>query len=131
MQTIEQRRAARAHDCVAGIAAGDDVDIKAYKAVASSFPAMIRMNGLGQALAFIRSRKGNEYRRVYDHVSAWLGAGQAGVLTSSEDALSELVNGDARTYRQAETETIAFMVWIKRYAEAAALRAECTKEAPE
>lgn len=131
MQTIEQRRAARARDCVAGIAADVDVDIKAYKAVASSFPAMIRMNGLGQALAFIRSRKGSEYRRIYDHVSAWLGAGQAGVLTSEGDALSALVNGDARTYRQAETETIAFMVWIKRYAEAAALRADCAKETPE
>lgn len=130
MQTIEQRRAARAQECIAALAADADVDIKAYKAAASSFPAMIRMNGLGQALAFIRTRKGKEYRRVYDHVSTWLGAGQAGVLATAADALSELVARDARTYRQAEAETIAFMVWIKRYAEAAVLRAESTKEFP-
>lgn len=117
MQTIEQRRAARAQEYVGEIKAG----IKAYKAVASSFPAMIRMNGLGQALAFLRSRKADEYQKVYAHVSQWLCA-PGNVLAESGDALGELVKRDAATYRQAEAEAVAFMVWIKRYAEAAHLR---------
>ena len=119
MQTIEQQRAARAQECIAQL----KTDIKAYKAVAASFPAMIRMNGLGQALAFIRSRKADEYQQVYGHVSKWLCQGPRGVFPGAQDALAELVVRDAATYRQAETETIAFMVWIKRYAEAAQLRA--------
>lgn len=128
MHTIEQRRAARAQECVAGIRG----DVKAYKAVASSFPAMIRMNGLGQALAFIRSRKADEYGHVYGHVSGWLCRSPDGVLANGEDAdaLDELVKRDATTYRHAETEAMAFMVWIKRYAEAAQLRADQKAETP-
>ena len=63
-KTIQQERAAFALEEVGAInkriqeiAAGNDRDkIKAseYKSYASGFPAMIQMNGLGQAAAFYR-----------------------------------------------------------------------------
>jgi CRISPR-associated protein Cmr5 len=126
MRTIEQHRAVHAQTCVTNVG---DV-IKAYKAAASGFPALIRMNGLGQALAFIRSRKTAEYAALYQHVSAWLcqKAAPPGPLAGGEDALDTLIQRDAQTYRQAETETIAVMVWIKRYAEAASLRAQAARK---
>ncbi|MEN9433814.1 MAG: hypothetical protein RLZZ422_1403 [Pseudomonadota bacterium] len=82
-QTIQQQRAAYAMKRV--LAAAEDKEIHSeYKSYASSLPAMIHTNGLGQAVAFFRSKsafdkaedkrnkKEKAYWLLYLTLSDWL-----------------------------------------------------------
>lgn len=77
MQTAQQRRAKWALEKVED-ARNSGVSRKEYKSYASAFPAMIQMNGLGQAAAFYRSKgagkdeKAISYLSLYELLSDWL-----------------------------------------------------------
>ncbi|NNJ85014.1 MAG: type III-B CRISPR module-associated protein Cmr5 [Gammaproteobacteria bacterium] len=77
MQTLQQLRARYALEQVEAARkemAGDKDQKKnlgEFKAYAAQFPAMIRMNGLGQAAAFYRSKK-STHERLYGILSCWL-----------------------------------------------------------
>jgi len=113
-QTTEQRRAAQAWNNI------QDVDKTNYKkdygSLVRGFAAMIQQDGLGSALAFLQA-KGKEHHLMLDkHLSAWvlkeMGAPTNGAL------LQWLLNQDSATYRRAATETLAYLGWLKRFAEA-------------
>lgn len=132
MQTIQQQRAAFAlaaveavNDRIKAIAEGNDRDkIKAseYKSYASSFPAMIQMNGLGQAAAFYRSKgagndsKAHAYRALYDTLSNWLK--RSGQPYQEKNLLKGITESNMQTYMLAQAEALALLDWVKKFAKA-------------
>ena len=134
MQTIQQQRAAYALKCVERDRAEHKSEKgfqSAYKSYASGLPAMIQMNGLGQAAAFYRSKStGNDskaiaYGCLYKLLSDWLtDSGRPYSAHRNHDDVrdSGLLHGvtkaDMRTYMLAQSEAQALLDWVKKFAKA-------------
>jgi CRISPR-associated protein Cmr5 len=122
-RSLEQKRAAQAWDCVTPVK-GKKYE-KEYSSLAKSAPADIQANGLGQTLAFWRAKgydKGkpkddNAHAQLLRHVSEWV-RNQLSLANSKE--MLEWIAKDATTdqYRRATAEAMAFLAWVKRFAEA-------------
>lgn len=81
---------------------------------------MVQVNGLGQTLAFLQAKgkKGdNEHARLAADVSRWV-SGQ--ILCEQRDDLIPWISGQATAaeYRRATAEALAFLNWLRRFAEA-------------
>ncbi|MCZ7571785.1 MAG: type III-B CRISPR module-associated protein Cmr5 [Ardenticatenaceae bacterium] len=115
---LEQRRAEAAWDAIQAVKRTNSYQ-REYKSLARSAPADIHVNGLGQTLAFWRAnaKKKAEHRELYNHVSRWV---MRHLKQQPGDNLLEWVSKTATTdqYRQATTEAMAFLLWLKRFAEA-------------
>lgn len=115
-QTLQQQRAKYALEQVT--AASRELspeERKEFKSYAAGFPAMIQMNGLGQAAAFYFSQR-DTYRRLYDVLSGWLK--MDGQPYANMDLLSGITQGDMRSYRIAHAESLLLLDWVKRFAKA-------------
>lgn len=112
-RTTEQKRAERAWKAVKEVREKQ----KEYLALARSAPADIQTNGLAQTLAFWRAKGESHHQALYGHVSTWV-MEQLG--HSEQDLLDWITNANTSSdrYRQATVEALAFLVWIKRFAEA-------------
>ncbi len=111
-QTVEQRRAAQAWNDIQSV----EKDQKEYGSLVRGFAAMIQQDGLGPALAFLEAKGKGHHKALHEHLSAW-------VLPQMEAAnhknlLKWLLTQDSVTYRHAATETLAYLAWLKRFAEA-------------
>lgn len=98
----------------------------------SALPALIHMNGLGQALAFYRMKgkqteqgqeQKNNHKALYDLISDWLcgerdaeTAGQ--IFKNHDDVLKAIANGDMFQYMAAQNEALALLEWVKKFANA-------------
>lgn len=119
-QTIQQQRAKFALEAVEADRQRLDARTQSeYRARASELPAMIHMNGLGQAAAFYRSRgeKSEAYNALYGILSRWL-TQEAQPYSGAKDLLGGVTQCDQRTYRLAQAEAIALMDWVKKFAKA-------------
>jgi len=126
-RSLEQERAARAWTFVTQVRDNGKDYAKEYGSLAKSAPADIQSNGLGQTLAFWRAKGydrgkpkangANAHYQLLVHVSEW--TRNQLKLSNSKEVL-EWVAKDASTdqYRRATTEAIAFLSWVKRFAEA-------------
>lgn len=126
MQTIQQQRAAYALERVERDR-DENMNTKgfqsAYKSYASGLPAMIQMNGLGQAAAFYRSKAAGQdskalaYGCLYELLSDWLTkTGQP--YSAYSDLLRGVTTEDMRTYMLAQSEAQALLDWVKKFAKA-------------
>jgi len=113
-RSLEQERAARAWDCVTQVKSKNYK--KDYVSLARSAPADIQANGLGQTLAFWKAKKKDEHNALYQHVAAWV---KTQMRFNQPSDLLEWIMKQAGTdeYRRATAEAIAFLSWIKRFAE--------------
>jgi CRISPR-associated protein Cmr5 len=120
-QMLDQERAQATYKNVTAVDQHPKVKLKSrYSALARKAPAMIQTNGLGQALAFLRAKDGGEKNSadwmLYDHISTWvmdrMGQDPAGNL------LEWIIRKESSTYRRATNEAMAFLSWLKRWAEA-------------
>jgi CRISPR-associated protein Cmr5 len=99
---------------------------KKYGQLARSAPADVQTNGLGQTLAFWRANgfkagkaQQNEHAQLLEDVSQWVM--EERFHWSHEKGLLGWITGNGATtdrYRQATVETLALLVWLKRFAEA-------------
>lgn len=123
MQTIQQLRAKYALDQVQQAIKNEaGVDQKEYKSYASALPAMIHTNGLGQAVAFFKS-KGGTHGQLYTLLSNWLCGNGSETPNNqpyqgSESLLKGITENDMHTYRLAQAEAQAIMEWVKQFANA-------------
>ena len=122
--SLEQRRANYAWQRI------DEVKkkgfAKKYGQLARGAPADVQTNGLGQTLAFWRANgvkaskaQHNEHAQLLQDVSRWVM--EERFRWSHEKGLLGWITGDGATtdeYRQATVETLALLVWLKRFAEA-------------
>jgi CRISPR-associated protein Cmr5 len=95
---------------------------KSFSSHVKKFPMLVLANGLGTALAFLKAKGGNDPRIeeeiLYQYISQWVtaqiwgGSGDANLLTRLVTSASDI------DYRRATKEALAFIVWLKRFAEA-------------
>jgi CRISPR-associated protein Cmr5 len=119
-QTIQQQRAAFALERVKHLAQTlKDDESKEFVSYASGLPAMIHMNGLGQAMAFckVKGKDRKSYDQLYQLVSDWLckpGQPYAG----KEHVLDGITQADMADYQLAQAEALVLMSWVKKFAKA-------------
>jgi CRISPR-associated protein Cmr5 len=111
-RSLEQERAAQAWECVTQV---NRKYRKEYSSLAKGAPADIQSNGLGQMLAFWQAKKASEHDALYQHVSAWVTKRIAPGVDLLEWIIKKASTAD---YRRATAEAMAFLAWIKRFAEA-------------
>ncbi len=85
----------------------------------NSLPALIRMNGLGQALAFFYM-KGTDtgHRYIYNMISTWLcvDGSKGRIFTEHNDVLKAITQSEVRHYMAAQNEALALLEWLKKFA---------------
>ena len=120
LRSMDQERAEFALTKIQAILGGPDtshkVEVRRYL---NNLPALIRMNGLGQALAFFRMKgEGTAHEAIYRMVGAWLcDAGSKGrIFSESADALSAITQSDMAHYMAAQNEALALLQWLKKFA---------------
>ena len=113
-QTQEQERAAQAWKDVRDDVKGKKEFASEYKALAASAPADIQTNGLGQTLAFWLSKGKGEHKTLYRHLSTWV----VQKMGQGDDLLRWITQTDSTRYRRATVEALAFLGWLKRFAQA-------------
>jgi len=117
-RTLEQERAARAWECVAAVKGTSFAS--EYGQLVRETASLVQMHGLGQTLAFLMSKKQNEvneHLQLARDLSRWV---SQRVLGESRDDLREWIVRQASVaeYRRATLEALAFLTWLKRFAEA-------------
>ena len=122
MQTIQQQRAGFALTQVQGAASHfNSKQQTEYKSYASALPAMIHINGLGQAAAFYKSKgKGEEdkpHEMLYQLLSDWLTKPNQ-PYAGANDLIQAITVQDMHQYRLAQAEAQALMDWVKKFAKA-------------
>ncbi len=121
-QTMQQQRAQYALEQVEK-AKASGIDQKKFKSYAYGFPAMILMNGLGQAAAFFRCQaKGDKpeakaYKRLYDLLSEWL-CKENQPYKNKGDMLKGITEESMLSYRKAQAEALLLLDWVKKFAKA-------------
>ncbi len=118
-RTLEQERAKAAWMNIAQVK-GESYR-KEYLSLVRSAPADIQISGLGQTLAFWRSKGKNEHETLYEHVSGWVMQQVEKQLgKQNQQKLLAWISLEATSdqYRQATAETMSFLLWLKRFAEA-------------
>lgn len=115
-QSLEQKRAAAAWVCVVDVRDNHNSYKGDYGSLARSAPADIQTNGLGQILAFWRAKGKDYHKKIYSDLSAWL---QTRIPESKPDVLEWVMQkANTNDYRRATAEAMAFLQWLKRFAEA-------------
>jgi len=92
-----------------------------YRSYVKKLPQMILFNGLGQTLAFIYSKKekGNAYEFIYSHISQYLESECTARISKQrdKDLVEWVISLDSLEYRYVTEEVIAFLNWLRRFAE--------------
>lgn len=99
-----------------------------YLAYLKGLPAMIITHGLGQSLAVLKanSQKNNEkqdqkaYLLLYQQSAEWLCHQDHGIFrgASPDTLMTAIVQCHLTEYMRAQTELLAFVAWLKKFAEA-------------
>jgi CRISPR-associated protein Cmr5 len=122
-RTLEQERAQQAWACVQEVTNKAQEFKKKYGSLARKVPMLVLTNGLGQTLAFLKAKGKNdpadEHTVLFRHLSSWvLSQVASSTPASNGDLLQWVLQNDSAAYRRATTEALAFLAWLKRFAEA-------------
>jgi len=113
-RTQDQDRAAQAYKDVCAVPKPSVAE--KYKSLVRSAPADIQTNGLGQSVAFWRAKGKDEHNLLYQHVNAWI----RNKMKLSNDLHLWIIDQTTSSdqYRRATVEALAYLGWLKRFAEA-------------
>ena len=120
--TIQQQRAKFALERVQDLAnklKDNAKEQNEFISYASGLPAMIHMNGLGQAMAFcqLKAKDRGSYLQLYLLVSDWLcQSGQP--YQDKNNVLEGITQCDQARYQLAQAEALVLMSWVKKFAKA-------------
>jgi CRISPR-associated protein Cmr5 len=128
-QTLQQKRAAHAWGCVVKVDGRktekdepDEKFKKKYGSLVRGLPALIQSDGLGQTLAFLKAKdkkKGNtEHIEAYNNISHWISIEFGVTYKQGETLLEWLLTQETPMYRRVTAEALAYLNWLKRFAEA-------------
>ncbi len=127
--TLDQRRAKHAWRTVQQVIGltgkGTDGAKEKFGSEVKKLPMRIMVSGLGPALAFLEAKK--EPQILLDALSEWV-LKERGIGTErgipkgrQETLLGAIVEGNSEILRRATEETLAYLQWLKRFAEAEGL----------
>lgn len=122
---LEQGRAEFAYKCAEN---GAQINKKKeYKSYVKKIPMLVKTNGLGAALAFVKAKSdknkdkhGYAYHLIYEQTTGWLKQEPKGLISGrleNEDLAKVLTDLNSPEYRAVTNEVLAFFVWLKRFAE--------------
>lgn len=132
LQALEQKRAKVAWSYIDYVNNDlDDEEIKdiskfqnEYCSTVMKLSSLILTNGLGQTLAFLKSKgKGDKTKpqeKVYQHLQEWLINTDViswGRITKGE-LIERIMLIDSNKYRLVTIEALSFLNWLKRFADA-------------
>lgn len=119
---LDRSRAKKAWESVQSVK-GKDYEGK-YSSRVRDLPTMIQVNGLAQTLAFLKAKgkendlknRKEDFVQAFHHLSSWV----CSCLAWGEgDLLNRvLTTENTQRYRQATSEALALLQWLKRFAEA-------------
>ena len=123
LKEIEQGRATYAFKVVQGV---NDSLKKEYKSATKKFPVLIKTNGLGQSLAFLKSKGGeidkktgekkiNAHDKLYKHIGDWLQTEDTKGLVKTGELVEQVIKLESHAYRQVTVETLALLNWMRRF----------------
>lgn len=123
LKGIEQGRATYAYQAVNEI---KEQYKKKYKTAVKKAPVLVKTNGLGQTLAFIKSKGGkyddkkkeiikNGYDIFYEQIGEWLRSDAANQSVPDGELVKEVVKLNSHDYRQVTIETLALLNWMRRF----------------
>ena len=121
LKVIEQGRAKYAFEKVKKISEDQSEKLKDnYKSAAKKLPVLIKMNGLGQTLAFMKSKSGTEsgkgYEILYEQIGTWLQTEDVkGLVSKNGELVKEIIQLESPVYRQVTVETLALLNWMRRF----------------
>lgn len=122
LRSLEQERARFAWERIIAAKKRNNDFAQKYGQLARSAAADVQTNGLAQTLAFWKAKgKGkqdDEHQVIYQDVSEWV-LNRIGV-SKVKELLPWIMHEGTTTnqYRQATAEAMAFLQWLKRFAEA-------------
>lgn len=82
-------------------------------------PTMILTNGIWQTLAFLCSKGEDKHKKVLMTIKEWLS--NEGIVNNEKndlDFIKKFSQLDQKTYLKAQSEALAILSWLKRYARA-------------
>ncbi len=100
----------------------DSAEAKEYKSYTRKIPMMIKTNGLGATLAFVKAKqKKDAYETIYEQLTDWLSVECNLTKTyfngQSDNLVKDVIAMDSYKYRAITLETLALMAWLRRFAE--------------
>ncbi len=123
-QTLDQKRAKRAWEDIQkvnGLPAEFNGLKKSYGSLARRVPMLILTNGLGQTLAYLRSKGKDDPKKehyiIFQQLSYWT-MSQVAPESQNQSLLDWVLQTDSTAYRRATAEALAYLSWLKRFAEA-------------
>lgn len=133
-QTLEQARAGAAWRCVEEAKPKEGLD--KYEALVKRFPALVHHNGLGQSASFLfsKSKSGNAEELLLTHLGKWLLKSDLNndcacyappyddeypkeKTGTGDPLLTAIRSHDSRLYMRATLEAMAFLDYLRRFAE--------------
>jgi CRISPR-associated protein Cmr5 len=125
-QTLQQRRAKHAWECIEHVDQKvPDKTKKKYGSLVRGLPQLIQTDGLGQMLAFLQAKAGDdsnsEHGLAYAHIASWI---NTEFKLNNNKLLEWLLDQSTADYRRTTAEVLAYVNWLKRFAEAKGWKGE-------
>lgn len=120
---IEQGRANFAYEKTLEAQSSLAKNDKKYKSYVKKIPMLIKTNGLGATLAFIKSKtksnseEGKAYGLIYKHLTEWLKSDEKSLINIDDDLVKEIISLKSAEYRAVTNEVLAFLNWLRRFAD--------------
>lgn len=127
--TLDQRRARHAWRAITRIKEEFAKDkAKDYAGEAKKLPARILAAGLGSVLAFILAKAQRGTRdeklhlaRLHEDLTDWVIRERPMTAPARDSLLKSIIEADSDFLRRATDETLAYLQWLNRFAEAEGL----------
>jgi CRISPR-associated protein Cmr5 len=127
ISNLEHERAKEAWSCVDYVNTEDEYDKKfktEYRSLVMKLPTLIITNGLGQTLAFLKCKgKSDEKKpkekpeaRVYKDLEGWLD--NRIQWNARGELIEKVISLPSDKFRFATAESLAYLSWMKRFADA-------------
>lgn len=119
-QELDRNRAMYAWESIQSVKSKKFPD--KYGSLARKMPTLIQVNGLAQTLAYLKAKgkendpKKEHFVQAFDHLSGWICNNR--LKSGTGDLLARVLVMDSQTYRFVTNEALAFLQWLKRFAEA-------------
>lgn len=138
-QTLDQRRAKHAWEAIKHLEQYNNEVAVTYAREAKKLPSRIMTSGLGQALAFINAKakkdkddndKNLAYKELLNNINDWVLLKRPINAKGPEpgNLLASIIENNSDFFRRATDETLAYLQWINRFAEAEGLTDETGQE---
>ncbi|HAA81143.1 MAG: CRISPR-associated protein, Cmr5 family [Caldanaerobacter subterraneus] len=127
IKTTANDRAKFAYECVKKVCENQDEEFrKNYKSYSKKLMAMIKINGFGATLAFMKGsfqkKGGKAYKELYNNIDTWLKLRSCPVSSfynnaEGRDMVEKVLSLESDSYRVITKEVMEFINWIRRFAE--------------